>query len=114
MSRFLKAILFALMFIAASVASAPAIPTVHYEVKKVRQHDMLVTFSWRVRVVSDKTHDACDFKISFKDARGREIYLVRETLKLKQGANTFEGHEICRSEVGERMTRSVATLDCIF
>ncbi len=114
MTCFLKAILFGLLFIVASAASVKAEPSVQYDVKKIRQHDLLVTFSWKVTVVSDKTHDACGLKISFKDSRGREIYLVRETLRLKSGPNTFEDHEICRSEIWERITRSVATLDCVF
>ena len=109
-----KAILFGLLFAMASAASAMAEPAVQYDVKKIRQHDLVVTFSWKVTVVSDKTHDACDLKISFKDERGQEIYLVRETLRLIPGPNIFEGHEICRSELWERITRSVATLDCVF
>lgn len=109
-----KALIFSLLFIIVSAVSAIAEPTVQYEIKKIRQHDLLVTFLWEVTVVSDKIHDACDLKISFKDDRGREIYLVRETLKIKVGSNAFGGHEICNSEVWERITRSVATLDCIF
>lgn len=106
--------IFSALIIIVTAISAIAEPTVRYDVKKISQYDLLVTFSWRVNIVSDKIHDACDLKISFKDDRGREIYLVRETLKLKVGSNAFEGHEICNSEVWERITRSVATLDCVF
>lgn len=109
-----KTMIFGLLFIIFTAASAIAEPTVHYDVKKMRQHDLLVTFMWKVTVVSDKTHDACDLKISFKDERGREIYLVRDTLKLKVGSNVFEGHEICNLEIWERIAKTVATLDCIF
>jgi len=89
-------------------------PTVRYDIKKIKQHDMLVTFSWHVTVISDKDHDACDLRISFKDDHGREIYLVSETLKIKTGSNAFEGHEICSSDVWEHIYKSVAILDCIF
>ncbi len=89
-------------------------PTLRYNIKKIKQHDRLVTFSWQVTVICDKDHDACDLRISFKDDHGREIYQVRETLKIKTGSNAFEGLEICNSEVWEHLYKSVATLDCIF
>lgn len=89
-------------------------PKVQCEVKKIRQHNLLVTFSWNVTVQSDKTHDACDLTISFRDAKNREVYLVSETLRLKSGKNTFEGHEICEVSIWESVVKYLATLDCVF
>lgn len=109
-----KTLIMIALFVIFAALPAGAEPTLRYNVKKIKQHDMLVTFSWQVTVISDKVHDACDLKISFRDDHGREVYLVRETLKIKAGSNAFEGHEICSSEVWEHIYKSVAILDCVF
>ena len=89
-------------------------PVVKCDVKKVAQHDLLVTFSWYVTVHTIEPQQACDLTISFRDRKGREIYKVSEMLRLKPGTNTFEGSEICDSAVWKRITEYVTKLDCVF
>lgn len=103
-----------ILFVLSMAISVHAEPKVSCEVKKVRQHDLLVTFLWNVSVVSEKKHDACDLSISFQDGQGQEIFVVKETLEVKAGSNAFEGHEICDIETWQRIKKYVAKLDCVF
>jgi hypothetical protein len=89
-------------------------PVIECEVKKVVQHKLLVTFAWKASITSDKGWDACDLSISFLDGKGKEVYVVRERVKLKAGKNTFEGNEICGSNIWQRMRKYLTTLDCVF
>lgn len=93
---------------------AEAKPTVKCEVIKVSEHQLLVTFEWRVSIFSDKAWDGCDLRISFQDAKGQEIYFVKEVLKLKVGPNGFSGTDICDRDVWKKVVKYVTTLDCQF
>lgn len=97
-----------------TVHAAHAGPEVKCDIEKVREHRLLVTFMWKVSVVSDKSWDACDLNISFRDNKGLEIHKVHEPLKLKVGTNAFTGTEICETEAWKRMTTFHAILDCVF
>jgi hypothetical protein len=114
--RTLQILLFSPAALACLWAGAPleAKPKITYEIKEVATHRMLVTFSWDVDIQSDKVWDGCDLKISFHDAKGNEVYTIKETIALKVGRNTFSGTEICSMEVWKRTTKYVATLDCVF
>ncbi len=100
------------LIVVASLTEAK--PTVKFEVIQVSEHQMLVTFEWRVSILSDKTWDGCDFRISFQDNKGQEIFFVKEILKLKTGHNEFSGTDICSRDVWKRTVKRVATLDCQF
>jgi hypothetical protein len=89
-------------------------PKVNCEVIVISKHSLLVNFSWRVTVYSDKSWDGCDLKISFRDKAGKEIHLVREVIKLKVGNNEYSGNDICDAEAWQRTEKRVTTLDCIF
>ena len=89
-------------------------PKVVCEIKKVAQHKLLVTFAWKATITSDKAWDACEMSISFVDGKGKEVYIVRETLKLKVGSNTFDGNEICDRDIWQRMRKYITSLDCVF
>ncbi len=104
-------ILCALIFVA---SLTEAKPTVKFEVTQVTEHQMLVTFEWRVSILSDKTWDGCDFRISFQDSKGEEIFFVKEILRLKTGHNEFSGTDICSRDVWKRTVKRVASLDCQF
>jgi len=75
---------------------------------------LLVTFSWHVNIQSDKAWDGCDLKISFRDGKGEEVHVLKETITLKVGRNTFSGTEICPVEAWKRVVKYVTTLDCVF
>lgn len=96
------------------ISPIQAKPKVTCEIEEVSKHDMLVTFSWKVGIQSDKTWEGCDLKISFRDGRGDEIYVVKETIALKIGQNAFSGAEICASATWKRVAKYVTTLDCVF
>ena len=89
-------------------------PTVKCDVIKVSEHQLLVTFEWRVSIFSDKVWDGCDLRISFQDNKGREIYFVKEILILKIGQNEFSGTDICNRDIWKRAVKYVTTLDCQF
>jgi hypothetical protein len=101
----------ALLFIA---SLTDAKPTVKCDVNKIAEHQMLVTFEWRVSIFSDKAWDGCDLRISFQDSKGQEIFFVKEILKLKTGQNEFSGMDICSSGIWKRAVKRVTTLDCQF
>jgi hypothetical protein len=100
------------LFLVSSLAHAK--PTVKCEVLKVSEHKLLVTFEWRVSILSDKAWDGCDLRISFQDNKGQEIYFVKEILKLKTGHNEFSGTDICNRDVWKRVVKYVTILDCQF
>jgi hypothetical protein len=89
-------------------------PTVKSDVVKVSEHQMLVSFEWRVSIFSDKAWDGCDLRISFQDSKGQEIYFVKEILKLKVGQNEFSGSDICNRDIWKRTVKRVTSLDCQF
>jgi hypothetical protein len=93
---------------------ADAKPTVKCDVIKISEHQLLVTFEWRVSIYSDKAWDGCDLRISFRDGKDREIYLVHEVLKLKTGQNEFSGTDICHKDVWNGAVKRVTTLNCQF
>lgn len=95
-------------------SAANAKPKVTAEVQVVARHEHLVTFSWDVKVVSERAWDACDLIISFQDQQGQELYVVKQTLTLKEGSSKFSGYEICETEKWKRIRKYVATLDCVF
>jgi hypothetical protein len=101
----------ALFFIA---TLTEAKPTVKCDVSKVSEHQMLVTFEWRVSIFSDKAWDGCDLRISFQDNKGQEVYFVKEILKLKVGQNEFSGSDICNRDAWKRVAKYLTTLDCQF
>ena len=109
-----KAVICAVMLVLSMAGVVQAEPTVSCQIEKVSEHRLLVTFSWKVRVDSDKAWDACDLNISFRDEKGREIYAVHDLLKIKTGQNAFTGTEICDSEAWKRVSSYRATLDCVF
>jgi len=100
------------LFLVSSFADAK--PTVKCDVFKVSEHQLLVTFEWRVSIFSDKAWDGCDLRISFQDHKGQEVYFVKEVLKLKVGQNEFSGTDICNRDVWKRVLKYVTTLDCQF
>ena len=100
------------LFLISSFAHAK--PTVKCDVFKVSEHQLLVTFGWRVSVFSDKAWDGCDLRISFQNNKGQEVYFVKEILKLKVGQNEFSGTDICNREVWKQAVKFVTTLDCQF
>lgn len=100
------------LFLVSGVAEAK--PTVKCEVLKVSEHKLLVTFEWRVSILSDKAWDGCDLRISFQDSKGQEIFFVKEILKLKAGHNEFSGADICNRDVWKRAVKYVTILDCQF
>jgi len=102
----------AVFFVVSS--SVDAKPTVKCDVFKVSEHQMLVTFEWRVSIYSDKAWDGCDLRISFQDSKGQEIYFVKEILKLKVGQNEFSGTDICNRDIWKRAVKRLTTLDCQF
>jgi hypothetical protein len=108
------AVFLALSFLLTLFIGAHAKPTVKFEVIPVSEHPSLVTFEWRVSIFSDKTWDGCEFRISFQDSKGKEIFFVKEILKLKTGQNEFSGTDICSRDVWKRTIKRVATLDCQF
>jgi hypothetical protein len=114
--RIPRNLLFFLAALACFWVEAPihAKPKITPEIKEVARHKMLVTFSWEVTVQSDKASDGCDLKISFHDAKGNEIYAVKEVIALKVGRNSFNGTEICSVDVWKRVAKYVTTLDCVF
>ena len=89
-------------------------PKITSEIREVARHQMLVTVSWDVTIQSDKAWDGCDLKISFHDAKGNEVYAVKETIALKVGRNSFSGTEICSVDIWKRVAKYVTTLDCVF
>lgn len=93
---------------------AHAKPRITCEVKVVARHKLLVTFAWKANITSDKVWQACDLSISFQDAKGKELYVVRKRLNLKVGKNVFEDEGICDRAVWQRIRKYVTTLDCIF
>jgi len=100
------------LFLIATMTDAK--PTVKCDVFKVSEHQILVTFGWRVSIFSDKAWDGCDLRISFQDDKAREVYFVKEILKLKVGQNEFSGTDICNRDVWKRAVKYVTTLDCQF
>lgn len=93
---------------------ADAGPKVTCEVRVVARHTSLVTFTWDLRVESERAWDACDVIISFVDDKGREVHSLRETVRIKTGRSTFSGHDVCDSGVWDRIARYVTTFDCLF
>jgi hypothetical protein len=108
------ALLLALATLLLFSISADAKPTVKCNVIKISEHQLLVTFQWRVSVFSDKAWDGCDLRISFRDDKDRELYLVHEVLKLKVGQNEFSGTDICHRDVWKQAVKYLTTLDCQF
>ena len=102
---------FALLFLEAPLGAEPK---VNCEVNLISKHSLLVNFSWRVTVYSDKSWDGCDLKISFRDKAGKEIHLVREAIKVKVGNNEYSGSDICDAEIWGLIEKRVTTLDCVF
>lgn len=96
------------------MSPASAKLNVKCEVEEISSHELLVTLGWNVTVQSDKSWDACDLVISFLDEGGREIFVIRETKKIKAGSNSFSGSDICESQVWKRVRKYVASFDCIF
>lgn len=98
------------------LASSPlgAQPKVKCEINKISQHQLLVNFSWKVTVYSNKAWDGCDLKISFRDKAGKEIHLIRDVLKLKVGNNEYSGSDICDTDTWKRIDKYVTSLDCLF
>jgi hypothetical protein len=107
-------VLCALFLLLLISVGADAKPTVKCDVFKVSEHQLLVTFEWRVSIFSDKAWDGCDLRISFQDNKGQEIYFVKEILRLKVGQNEFSGTDICNRDVWKRAVKYVTTLDCQF
>ncbi len=107
-------VLCALFFLLLISAGVDAKPTVKCDVSKVSEHQLLVTFEWRVSIFSDKAWDGCDLRISFQDNKGQEVYFVKEILKLKVGQNEFSGTDICNRDVWKRVVKYVTSLDCQF
>jgi len=89
-------------------------PKVTCAVKKVSQHQKLVTFIWEVTVVSDKKWDVCDLRISFLDKGGQELYVVSERMKVPEGKHSFSGHDICERDIWNRISKYLTTFDCVF
>lgn len=89
-------------------------PTVKCEVLKVSEHQLLVTFEWRVSILAEKSWDGCDLRISFQDNKGQEIFFVKEILKLKAGHNEFSGTDLCSRDLWKRAVKYLTTLDCQF
>jgi hypothetical protein len=110
--KFSLVLALSVLFLVSSLADAR--PTVKCEVLKVSEHKLLVTFEWRVSILSDKAWDGCDLRISFQDSKGQEIYFVKEILKLKAGHNEFSGTDICNRDVWKRAVKYLTTLDCQF
>jgi hypothetical protein len=108
------ALLLALAVLLLFSVSAGAKPTVKCNVIKISEHQLLVTFAWHVSIFSDKAWDGCDLRISFRDDKDRELYLVHEVLKLKVGQNEFSGTDICSKDVWQRALKRLTTLDCQF
>lgn len=108
------AFLLALCALVFTSSLAEAKPKVKSDVVKVAEHQLLVTFQWRVSIFSEKAWDGCDLRISFQDSKGQEIFYVKEILKLKTGQNEFSGTDICSREVWTRSVKYVTTLDCQF
>jgi hypothetical protein len=100
------------LFLISNLADAK--PIVKCDVFKVSEHQLLVTFEWRVSIFSDKAWDGCDLRISFQDNKGQEVYFVKEILKLKVGQNEFSGSDICNRDVWKRVAKYLTTLDCQF
>ncbi|MBW1721714.1 MAG: hypothetical protein JRH13_10965 [Deltaproteobacteria bacterium] len=113
MKRIVFAVAFLLLLLAA-ISPLRAGPKVLCDVKKIREHGLLVTFSWKVKVKADHPRQACDLILSFRDHNGKEIYTVKEIVQLKTGHNQFEGVEICEKERWKKMVKVKATLDCVF
>jgi len=107
-------LVFLLVIAGLPAASLEAKPKVTCEVKVVANHPSLVTFTWDVRVESDRSWDACDLVISFEDEKGREVHFVRETLAIGQGGSQFSGHDVCDAEVWKRIKKYVTIFDCVF
>ncbi|MFH1489345.1 MAG: hypothetical protein ABII06_10600 [Pseudomonadota bacterium] len=103
---------FLLVFALGSPAWAK--PKVTCTVKKVSQHEKLVTFIWEVTVVSDKKWEACDLRISFLDAKGQELYALSEQMKVLKGEHFFSGHDICDKNLWNRISKYLTTFDCVF
>lgn len=91
-----------------------ATPKVACEIKEVARHQSLVTFSWHVTIDSDKVREGCDLKVSFRDNKGEELYLVSDSVALKVGRSIFSGTEVCPLESWKRVVKYVTTLDCVF
>jgi hypothetical protein len=103
-----------ILFSSFSASLVSAGPKVSCEVSVVSRHTALVTFTWDVKVASEKAWDACDLFISFQNDKGQEIYSVRQTIGVRIGQSSFSGTEICDSDVWKRVKKYVATLDCVF
>jgi hypothetical protein len=103
-----------ILFLSSPASPVLAGPKVSCEVSIVSQHTALVTFTWNVKVASEKAWDACDLIISFQNDKGQEIYSVRQTIGVRIGQSSFSGTEICDSDVWKRMKKYVAVLDCVF
>jgi hypothetical protein len=111
-TKFALLLVLAVLLLFSSLADAK--PTVKCTVVKISEHQLLVTFQWRVSIFSDKAWDGCDLRISFRDDKDRELYLVHEVLKLKTGQNEFSGTDICNKDVWKRAVKYLTTLDCQF
>ena len=110
-----RLIIITILFIFIIIApSANAKLDVKCDITEISTHELLVTLGWKVTVQSDKSWDACDLVIRFLDEKGKEIFLIRETKKVKVGNNSFSGCEICDSEIWKRVRKYVASFDCIF
>ncbi len=111
----MKGFILSLFLVAFAVVSVShAKPVVESEIIEISKHKLLVTFAWKVTVRSEKAWDVCDLTISFRDGGGKEIYAVNDRLKIKAGANSFAGHEICDIETWDRIKKYVTKLDCVF
>ena len=102
----------ACLFLVAPLQAKPKITK--HEVEAVAKHETLVTLFWKVVIQSDKAWDGCDLKISFRDSKGEEVYIVKETIALKVGENSFSGTEICPTDTWKSVVKFITTLDCVF
>jgi len=109
-----KTIITGFLFFFLIVPTVNARPKVKSDIEKIAQHNLLVTFAWKVTVHSDKNWDVCDLIISFRDNEGEEIYVVRDELKLSVGSNFFSGHDICETKIWKRIEEYLTTLNCVF
>jgi hypothetical protein len=114
MNKKMLRLLLALSVVLALAGPGHAKPTVKFEVLRVSEHSLLVTFEWRVSILSEKAWDGCDLRISFQDSKGQEIFFVKEILKLKAGHNEFSGADICSRDIWKRTVKYMTTLDCQF
>ena len=104
----------AVLLVLATGTLSWAKPKVTCTVKRVSQHEKLVTFVWEVTVVSEKEWEVCDLRISFLDGKGQELYAVSDRMKIRQGRQSFSGYDICERNLWSRISKYLTTFDCVF